>query len=113
MMQRFLALLNHLDLGLDAEAIADALWLAYHIGPGAAVERTSPEESGRSAAKVRHFGPDIGDVAAIPITGQSGSVQRYTVSGSSGSSLAECVGIRAIAAAINAKSPFADRTNPR
>jgi hypothetical protein len=57
MMQRFLALLNHLDLGLDAEAIADALWLAYHIGPGAAVERTSPEESGETVIEWRDRDP--------------------------------------------------------
>jgi formylglycine-generating enzyme required for sulfatase activity len=58
MMQRFLALLNHMELGLDAEAIADALWLAHHISPGTAVEQKLPEESGEPVIEWRDRDPD-------------------------------------------------------
>ena len=42
-MQRFLALLKHTDLDLDAEAIADVLWLANQLNPGEVSEAVPSE----------------------------------------------------------------------
>jgi formylglycine-generating enzyme required for sulfatase activity len=65
-MQQFLALLNHLDLDLDAEEIADLLWLASQQQPSAITAVNVEEPVVEPTVEQRDTRPDRPLPSAIP-----------------------------------------------